>query len=60
MGNAVKQSAKSEFMLPEESGFIEADEGEETADVSQHDIVKSVDIQSAQKVWGVWLVDSGR
>ena len=50
MGNAVKQSAKSEFMLPEESGFIEADEGETTADVSQHDIVKSVDIQSAQKV----------
>lgn len=48
--NAVKQAARSEFILPEESGFLEADEGETTADISQHDIVKATDLQTAQKV----------
>jgi len=50
MAAAVRQSARAEYMLPEESGCLEPEVGERTADITQHDIVKSVDIQSAQKV----------
>ncbi|XP_067940741.1 WD repeat-containing protein 46-like [Watersipora subatra] len=59
MSNAVRQAAKSEFMLAEEAGLLQADEGEATADISQHDIVKCVDIQSAQKHFTLSLKDCG-
>ncbi|KAF6034206.1 WDR46 [Bugula neritina] len=57
---AVACSRKAaEFMLPEESGYLEADEGEATADISQDDIVKLVDIQSAHKHFTLSLKDFG-
>ncbi|XP_041481473.1 WD repeat-containing protein 46-like [Lytechinus variegatus] len=46
---AAKQAARSELLLPEETGFLEADEGEETYDVTQEEIRKAVDIASATK-----------
>nr|XP_054770122.1 WD repeat-containing protein 46-like [Lytechinus pictus] len=46
---AAKQAARSELLLPEETGFLEADEGEETYDVTQEEIKKAVDIASATK-----------
>lgn len=46
---AAKQAARSELLLPEETGFLEADEGEETYDVTQQEIRISVDIASATK-----------
>lgn len=46
---AAKQAARSELLLPEETGFLEADEGQETYDVSQEEIRQAVDIASATK-----------
>lgn len=50
MKSAVGQSIRADAMLIEDTGFLEAEDGEATADISQHDIVKQVDVQSAQKV----------
>lgn len=47
-------------MLTEETGLLEAEEGEATADITQHDIVKHVDMQSAQKVsHSLWVQGLG-
>ncbi|ESP04474.1 hypothetical protein LOTGIDRAFT_223849 [Lottia gigantea] len=46
---AVELSARSDFLLPDNSGCIEVEEGEDTADIKQHDIISSVDITSASK-----------
>lgn len=54
--NSVRQAARSDVLLPEEAGFMEADDGEATADITQHDIVKAVDMQTAQKVCLVTFV----
>ena len=50
MKSAVSQSIRSDAMLIEDTGYLEAEPGETTADISQHDIIKQVDVQSAQKV----------
>lgn len=46
---AVNQAARSELLLTEESGFLEVEEGEDSCDIKQSDIVKEVDITSASK-----------
>ncbi|XP_038063654.1 WD repeat-containing protein 46-like [Patiria miniata] len=46
---ASKQAARTELLLPEDSGFLEADEGEETYQITQQDISEAVDIASATK-----------
>ncbi|XP_046339144.2 WD repeat-containing protein 46-like [Haliotis rufescens] len=56
---AVSQAARAELLLQEESGFLEAEEGETTVDITQQDIVDSVDILSAQKYFQLTLKDFG-
>ncbi|CAK6447110.1 unnamed protein product [Pipistrellus nathusii] len=43
------KAARSELLLAEEPGFLEGDEGEDTAKIRQADIVEAVDIASAAK-----------
>ncbi|XP_023239564.1 WD repeat-containing protein 46-like [Centruroides sculpturatus] len=44
----IEQSAKTELLLPEESGFLQSDD-EETCNISQSKIASAVDITSATK-----------
>lgn len=46
---AVKQAARVEILLPEESGFVEAEKDEFTSQFHQVEIKSSVDITSATK-----------
>ncbi|KAH3798664.1 hypothetical protein DPMN_152266 [Dreissena polymorpha] len=46
---AARQAARTEILLHEEAGFLEADEGEDTTSITQHDLAGVVDITSAQK-----------
>ncbi|XP_037813673.1 WD repeat-containing protein 46 [Lucilia sericata] len=48
---ATEQAARTELLLTEQQGFIEADEGEVTADYRQEEIAANVDIQSAAKLF---------
>ncbi|ELW69541.1 WD repeat-containing protein 46 [Tupaia chinensis] len=43
------RNARSELLLAEEPGFLEGDDGEDTAKIRQADIVEAVDIASAAK-----------
>ncbi|XP_036908629.1 WD repeat-containing protein 46 isoform X2 [Sturnira hondurensis] len=43
------KAARSELLLAEEPGFLEGEDGEDTAKISQTDIVEAVDIASAAK-----------
>ncbi|XP_023580553.1 WD repeat-containing protein 46 isoform X1 [Trichechus manatus latirostris] len=43
------RAARSELLLAEEPGFLEGDDGEDTAKIRQADIVEAVDIASAAK-----------
>ncbi|XP_030889139.1 WD repeat-containing protein 46 isoform X2 [Leptonychotes weddellii] len=43
------KAARSELLLAEEPGFLEGEDGENTAKISQADIVEAVDIASAAK-----------
>ncbi|XP_071498553.1 WD repeat-containing protein 46-like [Diadema antillarum] len=56
---AAKQAARSELLLPEETGYLEADEGEETYDIGQEEIKSAVDIASATKSFELRLEESG-
>ncbi|XP_041368413.1 WD repeat-containing protein 46-like isoform X2 [Gigantopelta aegis] len=56
---AVKLSARSELLLQEDAGFLQAEEGENTAEISQFDIVDAVDITSAQKYFELKLPTFG-
>ncbi|KAL5016907.1 hypothetical protein ScPMuIL_006496 [Solemya velum] len=56
---ASKQAARSELLLQEEAGYLEADEGEHTTEVTQHDLTKTVDITSAQKYFDLTLKEFG-
>lgn len=56
---AAKQAARTELLLQETPGFIEAESDEETTAISQHDIVKAVDITSASKYFELTLKDFG-
>ncbi|KAK2113513.1 WD repeat-containing protein 46 [Saguinus oedipus] len=44
------KAARSELLLAEEPGFLEGEDGEDTAKICQADIVEAVDIASAAKV----------
>ncbi|XP_004617725.2 WD repeat-containing protein 46 [Sorex araneus] len=46
---ASARAARSELLLAEEPGFLEGDDGEDTATIRQADIVEAVDIASAAK-----------
>lgn len=43
------KAARSELLLAEEPGFLEGEDGEDTAKISQADLVEAVDIASAAK-----------
>ncbi|CAG2109705.1 unnamed protein product [Medioppia subpectinata] len=47
--NSIGFAARSELLLPEMSGFLEADDNEETYQITQQEIIESVDITSATK-----------
>ena len=47
--NSIAFSARSELLLPEMSGHLEADDNEKTYQITQREIVESVDITSAAK-----------
>lgn len=55
----IEQSARAELLLPEEVGFLQPDEGENTYDISQQEIVSSVDITSATKHFNLKLLQFG-
>ncbi|CAH2314568.1 WD repeat-containing 46 [Pelobates cultripes] len=46
---AVGLSARHDVLLPEEEGYLEADEGQDTCTISQEDIAEAVDITSGSK-----------
>ncbi|XP_075155019.1 WD repeat-containing protein 46 [Haematobia irritans] len=48
---ANEQAARTELLLTEQQGFIEADEGELTSEYRQEEIAQNVDIQSAAKLF---------
>ncbi|XP_077986763.1 WD repeat-containing protein 46-like [Glandiceps talaboti] len=56
---AVERAARSELLLTEDTGFLEADEGEETFKIAQTDIAAAVDIASAQKYFELTLNQFG-
>uniref|UniRef100_T1JJV8 BING4 C-terminal domain-containing protein n=1 Tax=Strigamia maritima TaxID=126957 RepID=T1JJV8_STRMM len=56
---AVEQTARSDLLLFEESGYIEADEGEDTLALTQSKIAESVDITSATKYFDIKDVKYG-
>ncbi|KAL1276371.1 hypothetical protein QQF64_035994 [Cirrhinus molitorella] len=47
---AQKQAARYDLLLPEDAGFLEGDEDEDTNTISQDDIADAVDITSGSKV----------
>ncbi|XP_022671684.1 WD repeat-containing protein 46-like [Varroa jacobsoni] len=56
---AVKLSARSAILLPEETGHLETDEGEKTYRISQKSIQDAVDITSAAKRFTLDLTQMG-
>ncbi|XP_008317662.1 WD repeat-containing protein 46 [Cynoglossus semilaevis] len=56
---AEKQAARFDLLLPEEAGFLEADEGEDTCTISQEDIAEAVDITSGAKYFSLKLSQFG-
>ncbi|XP_063794329.1 WD repeat-containing protein 46 [Pseudophryne corroboree] len=56
---AVTQAARHDLLLPEEEGFLEGDEGEDTYTITQEDITEAVDITSASKHFNLVLNQFG-
>ncbi|XP_018413613.1 PREDICTED: WD repeat-containing protein 46 [Nanorana parkeri] len=56
---ALSQAARHDLLLPEESGYLEGDEGEDTSTITQQDIVDVVDITSASKHFNLFLNQFG-
>ncbi|KDR18018.1 WD repeat-containing protein 46 isoform X2 [Zootermopsis nevadensis] len=56
---SIEQAARAELLLPEESGFLVADEDELTTQFSQQQIASSVDIASATKHFDLHLAEFG-
>ncbi|MCJ8735218.1 hypothetical protein PDJAM_G00244360 [Pangasius djambal] len=56
---AQKEAARYDLLLPEEAGFLEGDEGEDTCTVSQEDIAEAVDITSGAKYFNLHLTQFG-
>ncbi|KAG8236507.1 hypothetical protein J437_LFUL013344 [Ladona fulva] len=59
IGFSNEQAARSELLLTEETGYLIADEGEETAEISQDEIAECVDITSAAKKFELQLREFG-
>uniref|UniRef100_A0A8C8HSK0 WD repeat-containing protein 46 n=1 Tax=Oncorhynchus tshawytscha TaxID=74940 RepID=A0A8C8HSK0_ONCTS len=56
---AQKQNARYDLMLPEDAGFLEGDEDEDTCTISQDDIVDAVDITAGAKYFNLTLSQFG-
>ncbi|XP_078497739.1 WD repeat-containing protein 46 [Lissotriton helveticus] len=56
---AKKQAARFDMLLPEEAGFLEGDEGEDTCIIQQQDIAEAVDITSGSKYFNLVLNQFG-
>ncbi|XP_039530578.1 WD repeat-containing protein 46 [Pimephales promelas] len=56
---AQKQAARYDLLLPEDAGFLEGDEGEDTCTISQDDIADAVDITSGSKYFNLHLSQFG-
>ncbi|MCI4381103.1 hypothetical protein PGIGA_G00247660 [Pangasianodon gigas] len=56
---AQKEAARYDLLLPEEAGFLEGEEGEDTCTVSQEDIAEAVDITSGAKYFNLHLTQFG-
>ncbi|XP_017265224.1 WD repeat-containing protein 46 [Kryptolebias marmoratus] len=56
---AQKQAARFDLLLPEEAGFLEGDEDEDTCMISQEDIADAVDITSGAKYFNLKLTQFG-
>jgi len=52
---AAQQAARAEMLLPEEGGYLEAEEDEFTSQFRQEEIKRSVDITSATKQFDLSL-----
>ncbi|XP_052869430.1 WD repeat-containing protein 46 [Anopheles cruzii] len=52
---ATEQAARAEILLDGEEGYLEADEGESTTDITQKEIVDNVDITTAKKHFNLAL-----
>ncbi|XP_028657602.1 WD repeat-containing protein 46 [Erpetoichthys calabaricus] len=56
---AQKQAARYDLLLPEEAGFLEGDDGEDTCTISQEDIAEAVDITAGSKYFNLTLNQFG-
>ncbi|XP_047438680.1 WD repeat-containing protein 46 [Mugil cephalus] len=56
---AQKQAARFDLLLPEDAGFLEGDEDEDTCTISQEDIAEAVDITSGAKYFNLKLSQFG-
>ncbi|KAF7664854.1 hypothetical protein LDENG_00161620 [Lucifuga dentata] len=56
---AQKQAARFDLLLPEDAGFLEGDEDEDTCTISQEDIADAVDITSGAKYFNLNLSQFG-
>ncbi|XP_070823800.1 WD repeat-containing protein 46 [Chaetodon trifascialis] len=56
---AQKQAARFDLLLPEDAGFLEGDEDEDTCMISQEDIADAVDIASGAKYFNLKLSQFG-
>ncbi|GJQ68937.1 hypothetical protein Trydic_g6123 [Trypoxylus dichotomus] len=56
---STEQAARVEILLTEDSGYLEADEGETTTQFTQKQIVDNVDITAATKSFDLKLMDFG-
>lgn len=54
-----KQAARFDLLLPEDAGFLEGDEDEDTCTISQDDISDAVDITSGSKYFNLHLSQFG-
>lgn len=53
------QAARFDLLLPEDAGFLEGDDGEDTCTISQEDIADAVDIASSAKYFNLKLSQFG-
>lgn len=56
---SVRQAARNELLLPEQAGYLEPDDNEDTFRVQQADLSKVVDITSASKLFSLSLTEFG-
>ncbi|KAJ8394754.1 hypothetical protein AAFF_G00041090 [Aldrovandia affinis] len=56
---AQKQAARYDLLLPEDAGFLEGEEGEDTCTIAQEDIADAVDITSGAKYFNLSLSQFG-